>query len=174
MDTRERRSAAWLLLACGTIWLLLVVAALPAWVQAQSNDLPPRPPTATPTAMPPAIENPETKPKPAQPAGAWIELHCQFPARSLSVHSSELWTAVQWRDSGGRWQDVEGWCGSLDEVMGGVGKKVWWVVEKDFGTGPFRWVVRHGYGGELLAGSESFHLPNADGQIVRVGVVLTP
>jgi hypothetical protein len=30
MDTRERRSAAWLLLACGTIWLLLVVAALPA------------------------------------------------------------------------------------------------------------------------------------------------
>lgn len=175
MDGRNRLSVAWLLLISGTFSLLLVVAALPAWVQAQSNNLPPRPPTATPIITPiPPSEKTERRPQPAHPAGAWIELHCQLPAGNLSVHSSELWTAVQWQDSGGRWHDVKGWRGNLGKVVNGVGMKVWWVAEKDFGTGPFRWVVRRERDGERLAESEPFHLPKADGETMRVGVVLTP
>jgi hypothetical protein len=172
MSTRDRQSVTWLLLACGMVCTLLVVAALPAWVQAQSSDLPPRPATATPTPLP--TEEPRTQRKPVKPAGAWIELDCQLSAPSRSAHWAELWTAVQWQDSAGRWHDVEGWRGNLDELANSVGKKVWWVAEKDFGTGPFRWVVRRGEDGELLAGSEPFHLPEADRETLRVGVVLAP
>lgn len=180
MNRSDRLSTAWLLLACGMVCALLVVAMLPAWVWAQSNDLPPRPPTATPTDMPVdrptpfPTEKPEIRPQPAEPAEAWIELHCQLPAQSLSLSWPELWTAVQWQDSDGRWHDVEGWRGKLDQVVNGVGKKVWWVAEKDLGTGPFRWVVRRGEGGELLAASAPFHLPGTGEERQRVGVVLTP
>ena len=55
-----------------------------------------------------------------------------------------------------------------------VGRKVWWVAERDLGTGPFRWIVRHGYGGDLLAQSETFNLPRAPGETMRVEVLLTP
>jgi hypothetical protein len=170
MDKMDRPSGAWLLLACGIGCALLVIATLPAWVQAQPNDLPPRPVTPTPYPH----EKPGTGAGSAGQAGAWIELHCHLPAQSLSIYGPELWTAVQWQDTGGGWHGVEGWRGTLDEVVSGVGKKVWWVAERDFGTGPFRWSVRHGYGGELLAVSESFTLPGAAGETARVDVLLTP
>jgi hypothetical protein len=172
MDTTDRLSVAWLLLACGIVCALLVVAALPAWVQAGGTDLPPRPPTATPATFPP--DRPGTGAKAAVQAGAWIELHFQPPARSPSLSWPELWTAVQWQDTGGRWHDVEGWRGTLDGVANGVGIKVWWVAQSDLGTGPFRWIVRRGFGGDLLAGSESFHLPVTSGETTLVEVLITP
>jgi hypothetical protein len=175
MNARDRLSAAWLLLACGTVCAFLVVAALPAWVQAQSKDLPPRPPTATPTATPlPPTGKPQSRPRPAGPGGAWIALDCQLAAQSRSVFVPELWTAVQWQDSRGRWHDVEGWRGQLEAVANGRGTKRWWVAQKDFGTGPFRWVVRRGQEGALLAASQPFSLPRAKGETVRVGIVLSP
>ena len=172
MDTTGRLSLAWLLLACGIVCALLVIVALPAWVQAEGTDLPPRPPTATPATFPP--DKPGTGARAVEQAGAWIELYVQPPADSPSLSWPELWTAVQWQDTGGRWHDVEGWRGTLDVVTNGVGSKVWWVAESDLGTGPFRWIVRQAYGGDLLAGSESFHLPGAAGEIMRVEVFLTP
>jgi hypothetical protein len=141
-------------------------------VQAEGADLPPRPPTPTPTTRPP--KKPGTGARASEKAGAWIELRCRRTDESPPLDWPELWTAVQWQDAGGRWHDVEGWRGTLDEVADGVGKKVWWVAEKDFGTGPFRWTVRPGYGGDLLAASVSFQLPRAAGETIRVEVLLTP
>jgi hypothetical protein len=73
---------------------------------------------------------------------------------------------VQWRDPLGTWYEVEGWRGGLDGVVIDedgivVGEKAWWVAEPDLGTGPFRWMVYHGEGGELLAASEPFDLPES-------------
>jgi hypothetical protein len=172
MDTKDRLSFAWLLLAGGIACALLVIATLPAWVQAEGYDLPPRPPTATPTPSPP--EKPGNGARSSEQAGAWIELHCQLPAESPSLDWPELWTAVQWQDTGGRWHDVEGWQGTLDKVANGVGSKVWWVAERDLGTAPFRWTVRHGYGGDPLAESESFYLPGTAGETMQIEVLLTP
>jgi len=77
----------------------------------------------------------------------------------------------------GNWHDVEGWQGTLDSVATGeggtvMGKKVWWVAERDLGTGPFRWVVTRDEGGRLLGTSEPFDLPGAVGATVTVEVSL--
>jgi hypothetical protein len=170
MNTTDRLPIAWVLLACGIACALLVIAPLPAWVQAASSDLPPRPPTATP--VPP--EKPGNGAKASEHAGAWIELHFQLPAHSPPLHGPELWTVVQWQDTDGGWHDVEGWQGTMDDLAIGVGNKVWWVAENDLGTGPFRWIVRRRYGGDLLAGSESFHLPGTAGETMQVEVSATP
>ena len=170
METSDRQLGAWLLLACVIACAGLVIAAPPVWVQAGGNGLPPRPPTATP--IPPG--KPGNGARSAERAGAWIELHCQLSTQSRTPYGPELWTSVQWQDTGGRWHDVEGWRGTLDEMAVGVGRKVWWVAQRDFGTGPFRWIVRHGYGGDLLAGSESFSLPGTAGETMQVEMLLTP
>jgi hypothetical protein len=81
--------------------------------------------------------------------------------------------AVQWQDTGGRWHDVEGWQGTLDDVALGVGNKLWWVAQSDLGTGPFRWIVRRGFGGDLLAESEPFYLPGTAGETLQVELSLT-
>jgi hypothetical protein len=73
---------------------------------------------------------------------------------------------VQWQDGRGGWHDVEGWQGELDEGQ----QKVWWVLEKDFGTGPFRWVVLARKAGPVWKTSAAFTLPVGGGK--WVGVVL--
>jgi hypothetical protein len=81
-----------------------------------------------------------------------------------------LWTIVQWQDSAGDWHDIEGWSGTLDEGS----KRVWWVAPAAFGTGPFRWTVYQSPGGDkLLATSDSFYLPDAAGNKVRVAMTLS-
>lgn len=92
-------------------------------------------------------------------AGAYIELQLQ-PAQI------ELWTVVQWQDSAGGWQKVDGWQGP-PESSG----RQWWVAPKDFGKGPFRWVVTRGPGGPPAGVSAPFNLPVGAGQ--RVQVMLT-
>jgi len=79
-----------------------------------------------------------------------------------------LWTLVQWQDGTAAWHDVPGWQGALDATH----QKTWWVDSADYGKGPFRWVV--GQGDETLAASESFDLPAARGQVVRVFISLLP
>ena len=81
-----------------------------------------------------------------------------------------LWTVVQWEDSGGNWHDVEGWRGEL----GTSGTRVWQVVSKDFGTGPFRWALFQGQDGRLVTASQSFRLPSKANEVVRVEVSLGP
>jgi len=63
------------------------------------------------------------------PIGTYIEL--------VAPAHAGAWSVVQWQDSAGNWHDVEGWRGTLDNR----GVRRWWVAAKDFGTGPFRWVV---------------------------------
>jgi hypothetical protein len=130
--------------------VLAVTALLPTPVHA----LPPRP-TPMPTFTP------------VSPSPEWgaIELRVQ-PARP------ELWTVVQWQDRLGGWHNVEGWRGTPDEVVGGMGKKVWWVARGDFNKGPFRWVIYQSQGGKQLATSPAFTLPRLDGETVMVEVSL--
>ena len=70
--------------------------------------------------------------------------------------------------------DVEGWQGTFDDAQTGGRTKQWWVAEKDFGTGPFRWLVYQEQGGPMLAASESFDLPAFNGAIVSVEPTLKP
>ena len=129
----------------GTLGLL----TLPALVQA-GPDLPPRNPPGKPQA------DDDDDGDRAAPIGAYIVLRSQAGS----------WAVVQWVDSAGAWHNVEGWQSSLGP---GTGKR-WWVDAKDFGKGPFRWVVTDGPGGAMVGASRSFNLPAAANQTVMVTV----
>jgi len=121
----------------------------PNTVQASPN-LPPRP-TLTPTPTP--------TPTPVIPAPVNL-------ARILLVAGSTYegaWTVVQWQDKPGVWHDVEGWQGHVRN-----GWIRWRVATKDWGTGPFRWLVYDKAGGTLLASTASFTLPTGPYGIVWV------
>ena len=93
------------------------------------------------------------------------------------------WTVVQWQDAQGVWRDVEGWRGeaSHSEIS-------WWVAEKDFGKGPFRWAI-YPEGGPfiervegsviyrkaqpMLAVSQPFFLPTGASSSLGVFVTVT-
>ncbi|MFQ5436594.1 MAG: hypothetical protein ACE5FD_17175, partial [Anaerolineae bacterium] len=87
------------------------------------GSLPERPPVVLP-------EDPEEGEEGAL-AGAHIELQ-------IDAAQNGLWTVVQWQDSAGDWQTVEGWRGALETG----GRKVWWVSPAHFNTGPYRWEQR--------------------------------
>lgn len=95
------------------------------------------------------------------PIGARLELQA-------SGVPAGVWSVVQWQNSAGNWEDVEGWQGTLDEN----GSRCWWVAQKDFGDGPFRWVVTQGKGGPVLGTSNSFNLPAGANETVQIGVAL--
>jgi len=108
------------------------------------------------------------------PEGALIELRMAFPATwaGLGIPWQALWTVVQWQDDRGRWQDVNGWQGNLDAVVGGEGRKTWWLPNSLRGKGPFRWQVYQVEGGRLLATSEPFDMPAAAGRKMTVELSL--
>jgi hypothetical protein len=133
--------------------------------------LPPRP-TPQPTVAPAPLPG---------VAGTPIELRVEFPHAWpwTSVGWQDLWTVVQWQDARGAWHGVEGWQGTLDDVVSGeggaiVGRKGWWVAQADLGKGPFRWIVSRGKGGQTLATSPPFYLPGTNGVGVTVQVSLVP
>jgi len=80
-----------------------------------------------------------------------------------SAHAGQ-WSEVQWQNSAGAWENADGWQGTLDEA----GRCRWWVAAKDFGSGPFHWVITQGKGGPGLSASEPFHLPAGANETVRV------
>lgn len=134
---------------CLLTLLLIVVFALfpsgPNAVQA-APDLPPRP-ILTPTPVTPVIPAPNL-------------------ARILLVAGSAYegaWTVVQWQDKPGMWHDVEGWQGHAHN-----GWIRWRVAQKDWGTGPFRWLVYDEAGGTLLGSTANFILPTGPYGIVWV------
>jgi hypothetical protein len=133
---RRQKLLNWLM-----IGLLLAGLGLLAAPVLADGGLPDRDP-------PPARDSGRDDNGDSAPLGAAIELTA-WPPGGPSV--------VQWQDSNGDWQDVEGWRGALDNG----GRIRWWVAAKDFGSGPFRWVV-----GE--AASEPFNLPTGAGQTLRV------
>ena len=105
--------------------------------------------------------------------GAPIELLAHASPAQLP-HWQKVWTVVQWQDVQGNWHDVEGWRGSLDEIVAGKGRKTWWVYQRDLGKGPFHWQVYLGEGSRLLATSEPFDLPSTAGAGVTVEMALAP
>lgn len=116
------------------------------------------PPRDTPTPTP---RDDKDNDRNDSPVGAYIELVApDAPAGA--------WTVVQWQDSAGGWHDVEGWRGSV------AGSSRWWVHPKDFGTGPFRWVVRTGPEGPQWATSASFNLPGQPNETLQVGAAPNP
>jgi len=148
--------AVWLVLALAMIGLMLL-----AWTPLPTQAGPDLPSRATPTSIPHADDDDKDE-KDEKPIGAYIELQPQGTPDGV-------WTVVQWQDSTGGWQDVGGWQGPLDE-----GRKKWWVSQRDFGRGLFRWAIYQDQGGELLAVSESFHLPDTANELVRIEVSLVP
>jgi len=132
-----------------------LVAALPALSQAAPDSpapIAPLPPRFTPV--------PGTD---VALQGATIEL--RVPAALAS-----LWTMVQWQDAAGNWRDVQGWQGTFDAVSQGEGTKTWWVAQRDWGTGPFRWELCQQPTGAVLAASDPFYLPGAANQTVRINI----
>jgi hypothetical protein len=148
MTPQQRFNLSLIGIALALIFILL--SDLPALVQAEGSDLPPRPTPATATPMPgatPTATRSRHKKKASRPIGAYIRLQ-------ISGVVSGGWTMVQWQDAQGAWHDVPGWQGSLE-----AGTKIWWVAPADFSTGPFRWVMYEQHGGRQIAASEPFQLP---------------
>ncbi len=140
----------------GLMGLVLLLVLVPMMVGAA--ELPPRP-------------EPESTPPPAGgSSGAGdIILHVEVAADETRTPAA-FWSVVQWKDAQGGWHDVDGWRGTLERGY----MRRWGVLPKDFGKGPFRWVVYAGPEGELLGVSEDFWLPNYSGQRVNVEISLLP
>jgi hypothetical protein len=160
MMNKHSTTARWLailgtILALTLVNLLFGLAWPPLLTQAGAT-LPPREP-------PRSVPDKGDKADKGQAIGAYLELQAQPP-------QTGLWTVIQWQDSTGNWQNVEGWQGTLD--VGG--KKVWWVEAKHFGKGPFRWVITQNQNGPLLAASQPFSLPKQANEIAKIEVSLTP
>ncbi len=88
------------------------------------------------------------------------------PTGRIVLHTQPgAWTVVQWQGGTGHWHDVEGWRGQAQN-----GTIVWTVEEKDFGSGPFRWVVYQPQMGRIIDASYPFYLPHA-GETVTIDMV---
>lgn len=94
-------------------------------------ELPPRPVWPPPTPEPTRVPEAAKAPKYREPIRVVAPI-------LLTVNSTDqkVWTVVEWADTQGAWHEVTGWRGT---PANGVVR--WWVEEKDFGKGPFRWVV---------------------------------
>ncbi len=108
-------------------------------------------------ALPPRPE-PTSTPAPRTDPGAGIEL-------SVSGAKSPCYAIVQWQDGLGGWHNVETWRGQVEN-----NRVIWYVTPELFGKGPFRWVVYRGE--KTLVLSESFNMPTAANQLLRVVVVV--
>jgi len=145
--------------------VVLVLGSFSAGGAAAQEPTPtPPPPTWTPGPAP--AKTPVPTPTPRHPGGAWIRLRVRG-----GDGSGNWWTEVQWQDEEGKWHPVEGWQGPLERLDGEWGR-VWWVSQSQFGTGPFRWVIYRRQGGEPVALSDPFTLPETEGATRWVEVSL--
>ncbi|MEM8859320.1 MAG: hypothetical protein AAGD96_13415 [Chloroflexota bacterium] len=116
-------------LFCG---LLCLLSAFSIAVANTDPGMPPRP-------IPPATETPIPTQTPQEEIFYGSKLRLEMP--STFVEQS-AWTVVQWQDSKNRWHDVSGWSGHPTWHQPTQTWVVeWWVARKNFGEGPFRWVV---------------------------------
>lgn len=113
---------------------------------AVSADAPPRPeltPTPPPTTTPIPLVSPSQS---SQPAAIIL---------TLSNPDSAYWTSVQWLDEDDEWQDVSDWQSDFNDA----GLVVWAVAAKDYGTGPYRWVIYDEKDGTMYSTTDLFYLP---------------
>jgi hypothetical protein len=159
-----RRRLLWsLTLSIVLVFTLSAVSSRPA--RADSGDLPPRP-TPEPITT-------------SSPIGSYIRLHVAFP--EPWPWTTRPWqttlTQVQWQTGEGDWIDVTGWYGAIDDVAIDTertvtGTKTWWVAPRDYGTGPFRWLVTNEGNETPLAVSKAFTLPVRSGSTLDIAVSL--
>ena len=157
------------ILPVGLVSLLLVMIAglfLSNSTPLQASvSLPPRPTlTATPTntPSPPPVNTTTPPPSPVKTDTPKPENLARILLVAGSVYEG-AWTVVQWQDKPGMWHDVEGWQGHVRN-----GWIRWRVAPKDWGTGPFRWLVYDKAGGTFLASTASFTLPGDPNQTIWV------
>lgn len=143
---------------CGLSFLLTVCVSIVVLLSVsdqeviRGEDLPVRPPTATPE---PKGDNDKSD-------GARIMLLAQ--GRDYS-EIDDWWAVVQWQDAAGVWHDVEGWQGNFNAQH----QVSWRIAPKDFGTGPFRWTVFESHGRiNVVTVSEEFWLPVASGRTMEI------
>ncbi|KAA3664604.1 MAG: hypothetical protein DWQ04_04850 [Chloroflexi bacterium] len=119
-----------------------------------SADLPPREHTPTPESSLAPIDGSQHK-----KFGAYIVL-------STTTKFEGYWSEIQWQDEFGIWNDVDGWKGHIEPD----GTKTWWVKNKDFDTGPFRWLIYDEEDGYINKKSEPFTLPMIDKEVLIIVV----
>ncbi len=146
----QSKRNGWLALYC---CVPLALILLSAWVR-PALALPPRPEPTPPS--PPTV-------------GGGIELRIYA---TTALDWENVQTLVQWQDGLGGWHDVDGWRGTLDEIYADGGRKMWFVSEEHFGTGPFRWVIYQG--DKTLATSDPFAMPASNGTLTRSVLVISP
>lgn len=160
MNSKKHHSVFWFAFILIFIGALLL-AGLSTPVTQAGAGLPSRN-TPTPVSSPDEGEDSDKDDdKDKVPVGAHIELQVQGALAGA-------WSVVQWQDSMGGWQNVEGWQGTLDEQ----GSRRWWVAEKDFSKGLFRWVVTQGPGSSVIETSDPFSLPAGINETVLMVVKL--
>ena len=164
----------WVPLLVLNFCILAAVSWLAAGATPAQQSATPTPPPPTWTPGPAPTKTPEGAPLPEpEPGGGALKLQVRFSPATLK-HWQEAWTVVQWQDARGDWHDVEGWRGTLDEIVSAEGRKIWWVYRQDLGKGPFRWLVYDRVGGQSRVASQPFNLPSVSGQTMKVQVELGP
>lgn len=113
------------------------------------------------------------KAAPAPPDVAAAQAQAGFSYATIGVQApgapDGAWVGVQWRDRFGRWHAVEGWQGPMELLVdSGVAARQWAVYPKDYGRGPFRWVVYTAQGGRVWATSARFNLPDSSGSTLVI------
>ena len=99
-----------------------------------------------------AADDPEPDPGRIRLTVAWADprVVCQFIGDGLT-------TVVQFYDANGQWQDVSGWV----QPLRNTNTVLWNVWRRDWGTGPYRWVVKNAAKGYVMATTSGFYLPAA-------------
>jgi hypothetical protein len=148
-----------------SIGVLVLAVALSSYLFAPVSvgALPPRPtPAITPTATPTRTSPPR--------APKQTSVHERLSHIRLVVTPAQdgLWSVVEWQGVDGVWHIVEGWQGAIEG-----GSKRWAVYERNFGDGPFRWVVTSTFDGETVGISTPFKLPDNEGVELLIRVELT-
>ncbi len=152
MNSKTTSLSLWLGL-CFTLCGVLLLVALTAPATQADDTLPDR---ATPTPVITDTPSDDDDDGDSPVVGAYIGL----------TSSVDGWATVQWLGDDGNWHVVEGWQGNLVS-----GQRQWWVHPKDFGTGPFRWIVQQGQNGEMVGTSEPFNLPGEINEMLSVTII---
>jgi len=139
---------------------LIAVAVLASYLFTPTavDALPPRPtPAVTPT------HTPTLTPAPRTPRPTPIPLRLSHIRLVVTPAQDGLWSVVEWQGSDGAWHVVDGWQGTVE-----AGSKRWAVYERNFGEGPFRWVIYESPAGALVGQSLPFTLPVTAGEELTV------
>lgn len=114
------------------------------------------------------------------PEGAKLSLQVQYAENwpFEDKYWQDVYVMVRWVDAFGNWHPVEGWQGNVDDIaqhdLAWVANKDWWVGHAQLGTGPYRWYVYDREGGNLLYESESFNLPESNGDLMIIKTLIEP